>query len=463
MSNRMVRMSIAVLSTVLTACTVGPNYQPPQQVNTVKVEHDYRPTLLLSSWWEAFDDKQLSRLIQQALTENRTIAQAAANVDRAYSVFQGSKAEQLPDGTLTAGYQAGRNTSLLPQDDNITLRGFTNGLNLSWDSDLFGKLKRATEAARAKAEQAGYLWYDARLQIISQVVTSYGQFRGAQLRLIYAEMNLQYLLQSKTIIEAQTIAGSATALELAQIDTQIYRVKTDIAGIKVASATARSTLAALLAIPTDQLSIASSAALPQLSKPLPVDSDTNYLQFRPDVASAERNLAASTALIGVATADLYPSLSVSGFLGFISSPGLALNGASESWNVTPTIQWSGLNFGPVKARISSAKAGSNEALAAYEQTVINAVDAMQLALDNYQLSREKLSSAKQQFTASQQALSIARARYKAGTVDFLRLLDSERELLTSRDQLAQIELDHFLRMVGVYQEFGGALQWGSDT
>ena len=114
-------------------------------------------------------------------------------------------------------------------------------------------------------------------------------------------------------------------------------------------------------------------------------------------------------------------------------------------------------MGAVKARIKMAEADADIAMAQYEQTVFNAVNEMQLSLTNYQLSREQLASSERQFKSSQQAVSISRAQYKAGTVDFLLLLDSERELLNSRDQLAQIELSHFIRMVDVYREFSGAI------
>ena len=176
--------SAMILSSLLSACAVGPDYQPPQQVLNVDMKESYQPVFSLSAWWDQFNDDQLSALIAQALAKNRSIVEAAANVDRAYAVFSGAQADHYPDGTLSAEYQASRNASILSQDDGITMRGFTQGLSLSWDTDLFGKLQRATEAANARAEQAKLLWQDARLQIVSQVARSYGQYRGAQLRLI---------------------------------------------------------------------------------------------------------------------------------------------------------------------------------------------------------------------------------------------------------------------------------------
>ncbi|MDC8831079.1 efflux transporter outer membrane subunit [Alteromonas gilva] len=450
--------NIALLG-MLSACAVGPDYVPPAQVETINVSSGYQRASALQSWWRAFNDEQLNALIVRALEQNRTLHEASANVERARAVFSEADASLWPDGTVSGNYQAGRNTSLLPQDNGLTLRGYTSGLGLSWDADIFRKLQRAEEAAKARAEEADLLWQDTQLQIISQVVSSYGQYRGAQLRMFYAQMNLHFLQQSQAVVEAQVAAGSATKLALAQIETQVYRLKTSIPAIQIAQQTAKSTLAALLALPLDELQLNGAAALPQLQQPLPVTHSVNYLKYRPDVASAERNLAASSAQIGVMTADLYPSLSVSGFLGFISSPNLAFNSASESWNIAPALQWSGLNLGVTKARIRSAEADSKIALARYEQTVIDAINEMQLSLNSYQLSREQMGNATRQYQSSQEAVDYARANYQAGTIDFLQLLDSERELLNSRDQLTQIELAHFIRLVDVYRSFGGALEW----
>ena len=453
-------LSGLTVSALVTACTVGPDYNAPNSVVNIALDSEYQTATSVKTWWGAFGDQQLSTLIELALEENRTLREAAANVNRAYAVFSEAGNNRIPSASVTAGYQAGKNSSLLPSDNSTIIRGYTSGLSLSWDADIFGKLRRAEEAALAHAEQADLLWKDAQLQIISQVAASYGEYKGAEIRLIYAEQNLQYLMQSKEIIQAQVNAGSATAFELAQIETQVHRVKTDIPEILIARKKAISTLATLVAKRADELDINNDSGLPNLIQPLPIAKSEVYLKYRPDVASAEREVALSNAQIGIATADLYPSLSFTGFLGFISSPGLNLNGANESWNMAPAVQWTGINYGNVRSRIKQAEAGTEMALARFEQTVIDAVNEMQFALDSYQLSRDRLSSARSQFESSQQAVEIARIRYKAGTVDFLQLLDSERELLTSRDQLAQIELSHFLHLVSVYQSFGGGLEWG---
>ncbi|ODN65581.1 efflux transporter outer membrane subunit [Methylophaga muralis] len=450
--------TIAVLVMSLSACAVGPEYQAPAKVADINVSSPYQQAELTQNWWQAFDDESLNRLIQRALNENRTLAQARANVDRAYAVFQDADNDILPKGTLDAGYQASENAVLQPTNDSVIIRGYSTGANLSWDLDLFGKLRRATEASEAQAHQADILWHDAQVQLISQVATSYGEYRGAQLRLVVAEQNLQNLQQSRAIVMARLEAGMASELELAQIDVQMHQVNAAIPAYRVALLTADATLSALLAQRPGQLELDDMPRLPQLKKPVAVVEGENYLRYRADVASSERLLAARTAEIGVATADLYPNVSISGFLGFLSGPGLSLGSDTKSWAVSPSLSWQAADLGSVKARIRQAEASSQMALAEFEQQVFNAINEMQLALNSYNLSREQQLSTELQWQASNKAVAISRERYNAGTGEFLDLLDSERELLRSRDQLAQLQQQSFIRLVEIYRSFGGGIQ-----
>ena len=203
MYNKHKLTTIAILVMTLSACAVGPDYRSPDKVADITISSPYQQAELAQSWWQAFDDESLNRLIDRALDENRTLAQAKANVDRAYAVFRDADNDILPKGTLDAGYQASENAVLQRENESVILRGYSTGANLSWDLDLFGKLRRASEAAEAQAQQADILWHDAQVQLISQVATSYGEYRGAQLRLKVAEQNLQNLQQSRGIVMAR--------------------------------------------------------------------------------------------------------------------------------------------------------------------------------------------------------------------------------------------------------------------
>ncbi|MBZ9612302.1 efflux transporter outer membrane subunit [Rheinheimera maricola] len=442
----------------LSACAVGPDYKTPAKVADISFSSPYQQAEHAQSWWQAFDDAALNQLITWALAENRTLAQAKANVDRAYAVFRDTNNDYLPKGTLDASYQASENATLSVADNGVVTRGYSTGGSLSWDLDLFGKIRRATEAAEANAQQADILWHDAQVQLISQVATSYGEYRGAQLRLLVAEQNLQNLKQSRDIVLARLEAGMASELELAQIDVQLHQVQAAVPAYRVALLTADATLSALLAQQPGQLKLGAVPQLPELKQPVAVVEGENYLRYRADVASAERVLAARTAEIGLATADLYPNVSVRGFLGFLSGPGLTLGGDTQSWSVAPALSWQAADLGSVKARIRSAEASSQMALAQFEQQVFNAINEMQLSLNSYNLSREQQLSTELQWQASNKAVQIARQRYNAGTGEFLDLLDAERELLRSRDQLAQLQQQSFVRLVGIYRSFGGGIQ-----
>ncbi|MEX1222339.1 MAG: TolC family protein [Idiomarina sp.] len=458
MSNILNLSMLSMVMATLTACAVGPDYQPPVKVADITLTSPYQQAEHSQSWWQAFDDQALNRLIHTALVENRTLAQARANVDRAYAVFRDADNDSFPKGRLEAGYQASENSTLSAVDDGVITRGYSNGASLSWDLDLFGKLRRASEAAQAQAQQADILWHDAQVQLISQVATSYGEYRGAQLRLNVAEQNLENLRQSRAIVEARLEVGMASELELAQIDVQLHRVQADLPSYQLALLTADATLSALLAQQPGQLQLDADPYLPELRQPVAVVSGQNYLHYRPDVASAERLLAVRTANIGVATADLYPNLSVGGFLGFLSGPGLTLSSDTQSWLVAPSLSWQLGDLGSVKARIGQAEASAQMALAEFEQQVFDALNEMQLSLHSYNLSRKQQLSLEQQWQASTRAVEIARQRYNAGSSEFLELLDAERELLRSRDQLAQLQQQSFIRLVGIYRNFAGAIE-----
>ena len=455
--------ALVLMIGTMTACAVGPDYQIPEQVKDVPFSSPYQHSNLALNWWQAFDDDVLNQLIDKALVENRTITQARANVGRAYMDFRDADNNGLPTRTMDSGYQAYENSTPDPSDDDTVTRGYSTGFSLSWDIDLFGKIQRASEAAQANVQQADILWHDAQLQIISQVAISYGDYRGAQLRLQVAQQNLGNLEQSRAIVLARLDAGMASELELARMDAQLYEVKANIPAYQSQLQTADATLSSLLAQRPGQLALEDSEnsfqlkQLPQLQKPVAIVEGENYLRYRADVAGSERALAASTAQIGVATADLYPSLSIGGFLGFLSAPGFSLNSGSQSWSVAPTLSWNAADLGSVRARINSAKASSRMALADFEQSVFTALNEMSLSLKNYNLSRQQELMTAQQREASQKAVRIARQRYNAGSGEFLDLLDAERELLRSRDQQAQLEQQTFTRLVGIYKAFGGGI------
>jgi outer membrane protein, multidrug efflux system len=450
--------AIAFVVLAAAGCAVGPDYVSPVKVGDIQIDTAYQQALESTSWWQAFNDEELNRLISIALQQNRSLAKAEANVERAMAVFIDAENDDWPKATFDSNYQVSKNTNISTLDDNLVNRGATLGANLNWDIDLFGKIKRASQAAQANAEQAEALLQDAQVQIISQVATSYGDVRGAQMRLKVAQENLDNLQQTRQIINTRVNAGFVSEFELARIDAQFYEIKAQLPVFQRALLQAKSALSALLGLTSDQLVVADESHLPQLSQPVVIQDSRKYLHYRADIASAERALAASTANIGVRTADLYPSLSVNGFLGFVSSPGLTLNGDTKGWSVAPSLSWQVGDLGSVKAQIKAANATAKMALADFEQLVFTALNEIQLSLDEYKLSREQQLLIESQFKASTKAMIIARVKYEAGNGEFYDLLDAERDWLRSRDQLAQVQQLSFTKLVTIYRVFGGGLE-----
>jgi len=465
---------LAIALTGLIGCTVGTDYQAPTklseslnmpQLAPAAAAHDNQQ---LTSWWQRFADVELNRLIDTALTNNQTLAAAQANVDRAYAVFADSDDNHLPKAIPSLGYSANATPAEVSATgekqatgERVTSRQFQTGVGLSWDLDLFGKIKRASEAALADAQGAEFAWRDAQLTLVAQVAQSFGDYRGAALRLQVASQNLANLQQTTQLISARRDAGMASDLELSRVKAQTFAVETTLPDFQLAKRRAELTLAALLGSSVEALALDNSAFnLPELKTPQAVAKVTEQLQQRPDVAIAERRLAASTAYIGVAKADLYPSLSVSGFLGFLASPDLAVGSAQKAWSVAPTLSWQGADWSSVQAQIKAANADEQAALATFRQTVLSALSDMQLSLDSYNLSRRQQLIQQQQLAATEQAVSLSQARFNAGNADFLELLDAQRELLAARDQQARLTQQNFSRLVDIYRSFGGAVLEG---
>ncbi len=466
-----VRLSLlAVALTGLIGCTVGPDYQAPTKLSqsltmpqlTPTAAHDAQYQQQLISWWQRFADDELNRLISTALANNQTLAAAQANVDRAYAVFADSDDNSRPKGIPSLGYFANSTPAeVSTTGERLTNRQFQTGIGLSWDIDLFGKLKRASEAALADAQGVEFAWRDAQLRLIAQVAQSFGDYRGAALRLKVASQNLANLQQTTQLISARRDAGMASDLELANIKAQTFAVETTLLDFQLAKRRAELTLAALLGSSVEALALDSAVVqLPELKTPLAMAKVTEHLQHRPDVAIAERHLAKSTAQIGLATADLYPSLSVSGFLGFLAAADLAVGSAQQAWSVAPTLSWQGADWLSIQARLKAANANEQAALATFRQTVLNALSDMQLSLDSYNLSRRQQLIQQQQLAATEHAVQLSQARFQAGNADFLELLDAQRELLRARDQQAQLTTQNFNRMVELYRNFGGAVLEG---
>ncbi|MFG0382316.1 efflux transporter outer membrane subunit [Pseudomonas sp. zbq_18] len=453
----------ALLALAVSACAVGPDYQAPATeparlaaADAAKVERARFETL----WWQQFDDATLNQLVQQSLQENRELRVAFARLKAARSIRDDVGNDQFPVVTSAASGEFGKAQQPPTTEERIRQERYDLGLNMAWELDLFGRIQRQIEASEADIGVAEAELQQLQVSLIAELVDAYGTLRGAQLREAIARENLKNQQDSRALTVQLRDAGIGNELDVLRADGRLAATEASVPQLQAIEARARNRIATLLGQRPEQLSVdLSPKPLPVIAKALPIGDPTELLRRRPDIRAAERQLAGATAQVGVATADLFPRVSLSGFLGFTAGRGSQI-GASDAraWAVAPTISWAAFDLGSVRARIRGAKADAEGALANYEQQVLIALEESENAFSDYSKRQQRLVSLVRQSEATRAAAEQAAVRYREGTVDFLVLLDAERERLAAEDAQAQAEVELYQGIVAIYKALGGGWQ-----
>ncbi len=455
--------ALLALALAVSACAVGPDYQAPEtqpaRINALEAG-DYDRTDFESAWWQQFDDPALSQLVQQSLKENRELRVAFARLRAARAIRDDVGNDQLPVITSRASGEFGKAQQPPTSEERIRQERYDLGLDMAWELDLFGRIERSIEASEAQSEAAEAELYQLQVSLIAELVDAYGNLRGAQLRERIARDNLKNQSQSRALTEQLRDAGIGSELDVLRADARLAATEASLPQLQADEARARHRIATLLGQRPEQLSVdLSPRPLPVIAKALPIGDPAELLRRRPDVRVAERQLAAATANVGLATADLFPRVSLSGFLGFTAGRGSQLGAAAaNAWGVAPTISWAAFDLGSVRARLRGAEADADGALASYEQQVLLALEESENAFSDYAKRQQRLVSLVRQVEASRAAAEQAAIRYREGTEDFLVLLDAERERLAAEDAQAQAEIELYRGIVAIYKALGGGWQ-----
>ncbi|MFL9812970.1 efflux transporter outer membrane subunit [Stutzerimonas sp. VN223-3] len=447
----------------LSACAVGPDYRTPEtapaEIDRATAQ-DFDRSRFESAWWRQFEDPTLDALVGQALAENRELRIAFSRLRAARSIRDDDANDRFP--TVTAGATAEYGEAQQPgfSEERSNIERYDLGLDMAWELDLFGRIQRRIEASEAQTEAAEAELYQLQVSLIAELVDAYGQLRGAQLRERIARENLANQRDSHRLTEQLRDAGMGSELDVLRADARLAATEASLPQFQATQSRARNRIATLLGQRADQLSVnLSPRELPAIAKALPIGDPGELLRRRPDIRAAERQLAAATANVGVATADLFPRVSLSGFLGFIAGRGSQIgSSAAQAWGVAPSISWAAFDMGSVRARLRGAEADAEGALANYEQQVLLALEESENAFSDYARAQERLLSLLRQSSASRAAAQQAEIRYREGTVDFLVLLDAERERLAAEDAQAQAEVELYRGVVALYKALGGGWQ-----
>lgn len=411
-----------------------------------------------AEFWRAVGDPVLAELVERALRENSDLRIAYARFEGANALLSGARFDRLP--TLRAEAGAGDFRASVdqaaggPRDG----RSYEVGARLSWELDLFGRVRHAIAAERAGTGASASDLQAMQVAIVAELSRDYLELRGLQERLRVAQANVGSQAHTLRLVEAGLVAGRGTEFDTARARAQLAGTRARVPALEAEIAVTMHHLAVLTGQPPAALlaTLATLRPLPALPPALDPGTPGSLLRRRPDVAAAEARLAAATARIGVARADLFPRFTLGGlFGGQAASAGSVFGGAGETRFVALGIDWSFLDFGRVRARIAAARANADGELAAYEQVVLRALEETENALVRYDRSRGEDSQLAVAAADSAEAARLARRRYEAGAADLFEVLDAERNNLQAEDAAAQARTRSFTGLIAVYRALAG--------
>jgi multidrug efflux system outer membrane protein len=452
----------AVVAATLTACAVGPNYKRPQTPVAQQFAGAEATTFQTAQnttvqFWKQFDDETLDHLVDDALIANHDLRIALGHLVEARAARRESLFDLAPTVTAAGGH-TNEMAPVAQAGFPFSTSFYDAGFDATWELDLFGRVRRGVEARGAELQGAQASLQDAQVSVIAEVARTYFELRGQQTQLAVAERNVVNQTDTLKLTQARQEAGRGTELDTSRAQSQLSTTLSTIAPLQAAVARSIHRLGVLTGREPNALTeiLAPARDLPGLPQITAIEDPATLLRRRPDIRVAERQLAASTALVGVAIGDYFPKVTFNGnFTYAATSPGNLGTSASRSYVVGPGISWAAFDLGRVHAQVAQAKARNDVALASYEKTVLNALEETEDALVTHARDRDSLTHVADAAESSATAARLARTRYEGGYVDFLEVLDAERTQLEAEDRLAQSRTETATSLIAVYKAMGG--------
>lgn len=464
------KVLVALSCTLLSACTVGPEYVKPDvavgdgwiEGNSQAAPED------LAHWWRRFNDPTLDRLVDSALAQNLDLREAEARVTEARALRDAVAGARYPSGALQGSVTKRRQSEngplplkqfpVIERDQTL----YEPGFDAAWELDLFGGERRAVEAADARADAAEARRHAVAMTVTAETARSYFALRGAQHALSARESAVAAARKAHELVGERYRAGDVPEGVLAQAEAELKALEAGLPQLQAEVRTSALAIGYLLGgLPEDELDLLNGPSDYVALAPLPVGERADLLRRRPDVQAAERTLAAATADIGVATAGLFPAVKIAANGGFQSlTTGQLFDSASEIGAIAAAIQWPILNRGRIRAEQRARQARAEAAEIEYEKSVKQALLDAERALTRYDLGLEAVTQQQDAVAAARRNYDIAETRYRAGDVSLLELLDAERGLSNAEDAYARTHTVAATDLVSLFKALGGG--WG-DT
>lgn len=467
---------IATATVLLSGCSVGPDYLPPDlplpsSFTTMAREASWEPHLV--QWWWTLDEPQLNALVERAVACNLDLEIALTRVQKARMQEVVVRQGRLPEVDVNGGIAAGSGTDLTKGRVAGSLRSGSSttglealqriiGLDSRWDLDLFGKYRRLLEAAQGDTEAFAEMRNSVLVTVIADVVINYVQIRALQSRLDFARRDVATARRTLDLTRTRYERGITSELDVALAKRHLATLQARIPDLEAAIFTTESRLALLLdTFPGAVATELGGGGIPRVPDHVELRVPMDLLRTRPDIRYAERKLAAATARIGAATADLFPTIGLTTGFGVQGGPGLP--GATPNpttihgpiWSVGPTGYWPFLDFGRLDALITVQEMQTHEELVSYKKAIVSAVGDVDTSLVGYRAARRRLSALRSALSASRRAVELASERYERGLTDFLNVLDAQRQQFEAEEFVVIARESVALQYIAFYKALGG--------
>ena len=450
----------------MAGCKVGPDYQPTKTETELPAGWDGTTVAApaqtsvatpepaqLSEWWGVLNDPKLTQLVTDALKANLDLRTAVSALRQARATRNVTAAGFWPTANATGSY-----TRAGPLGGGVAGDLFQDGLDASWELDVFGSVRRGIEAADANVDAAVENTRDVLISVAAEVATDYVALRAFQQRIQIASDNLKAQQHTAELTRQKFRGGFVGSLDVANAEAAVASTEATIPPLESSERQTIYALSVLLARPPAALKEELSAAgpIPQAPAQVPVGLPSALLQRRPDIRQSEALVHAATAQIGVAKAAWFPQFSLTGSLGFESNTlrGL-LRSDSGSWSLGPSVTWPIFTAGRIRANIEVQNAAQEQALLAYQKTVLTALQDVESSLVAFALEQQHRQLLDQAVKANSKAVDLATQLYTQGTTDFLSVIVAQQSLLSSQDALAQSNQAIATDLIALYKALGG--------
>lgn len=465
-------MLVASAGLVIAGCKVGPDFEKPAGSSPEQFAHltaeGFRAASTLDAtrapevtWWRTLGDDKLNGLIDRAVAKNLDVRLAASRVLEARAERGVVASEWFPQVDTNGQYERSRGSKNAFGTRGAPGRNtdyFRAGFDASWEPDVFGRIARSVEAAEADIRALEEDRRNVVVSLLAEVARTYVELRGFQQRLVIAQNNINVQRDAVGLARSRFKAGLANDLDVAQAESLLATTESAVPTLDQGVQRSIHRLGVLLGQNPEELlsELQSPGPIPQATGNVPVGLPSELLRRRPDIRAAEERIAAATARIGVATAELFPRFSLTGSFGLASDKVADIADASSRfWSFGPAVRWPIFQGGRIRSNIRVQNAREEQALVNYERTLLSTFEEVENALVAYTREQARRESLKEAVASNQRGLDLARQLYKSGLADFQRVIDTQRSLFESQDQLVDSDRTVSSNLVAVYKALGG--------